>query len=90
MIIRQYAQCEECRQAHVLRIGIGSEPDPAHRFACVSCGEEMGLQLKNGSGTVWGANTRQAEADDSALHRAGMRKPRLCGSSTIQKARKPL
>ena len=66
MIIRQYGQCEECCQVHVLRIGVGSEPDQSHRFACVNCGEEMGLELKTGTGTVWGPNARAAEPDDTA------------------------
>lgn len=66
MVIRQYARCEECSQVHVLRIGIGAEPDQAHRFVCVNCGEEMSLELKTGAGTVWGPNTRNAEPDDAA------------------------
>ncbi|WP_292053537.1 MULTISPECIES: hypothetical protein [unclassified Brevundimonas] len=66
MIIRQYGQCEECDQVHVLRIGIGREPDQSHRFACVNCGEEMGLGLQLGTGIVWGPNARAAKADDRA------------------------
>lgn len=66
MVIREYAQCEECAQVHVLRIGVGAEPVQAHRFACFNCGEEMSFELKLGPGSVWGANTRKAEPDDTA------------------------
>lgn len=32
----------------------------------MNCGEEMGLELKTGTGTVWGPNTRAIEPDDTA------------------------
>lgn len=66
MITREYAACEECGTAHVLRIGIGVEPVQAHQFACTHCGSEMNLRLEMGVGTTFGPNAVKADPDDSA------------------------
>lgn len=75
MVIREYAQCEECEQVHVLRIGIGAEPDQAHRFACVHCGEDMNFELKIGTGAIWGTNTRNDPPPFSGALEAGVSRP---------------
>lgn len=64
MITREYAACEECETAHILRIGIGAEPTQAHQFSCSNCGEEMNIRLERGIGFIYGPNASKIDPID--------------------------
>jgi hypothetical protein len=66
VIVREYASCEECGTAHVLRVGMGNEPVQEHRFACTGCGQEMGIRLVDGEGWSFGPNAVKSEWNDDA------------------------
>lgn len=68
MVVREYATCEECGQAHTLRVGLGSQPVQKHAFACVECKMDMGLTVTIGEGISLGPNARRiAPADDAPI-----------------------
>lgn len=66
MIYGEYASCDECGTVHRVRIGIGTEPVQAHRFACSECKQEMGVVIEAGKGVSFGPNATVSDPVDGA------------------------
>lgn len=66
MIYGEFVSCDECGTVHRVRIGIGTEPVQAHRFACAVCKQEMGVVVEFGEGVSFGPNATVSEPVDDA------------------------